>query len=72
MTRLRVLQVSGQPYEIGFAHGEEFANEIAEMTEERLRLCTDPFWTGGQQATLAEVLALGRQCLATTRPSAPT
>ena len=64
MSKLRVLQVSGEPYEIGFAHGITFAKEIAEVTEERLRLCTDPFWTGGQRATLPEVLALGRQCLA--------
>lgn len=64
MTKLRVLQIGGAPYEIGFAHGAAFAKEIAEVAEERLRLCTDPFWTGGQRATLPEVLALGRRCLA--------
>ncbi len=62
--QLRVLQVSGDPYALGYAHGKAFASEIAALTEERLRLSCDPFWTGGQQAALDEVLALGRACLA--------
>lgn len=64
MNKLRVLQVKGSPYELGYTHGKAFAREIAELTEERLQLSCDPFWTGGQQATLEEVLALGRACLA--------
>jgi isopenicillin-N N-acyltransferase-like protein len=63
MTRIRTLTVSGSAYEIGFAHGRAFTSEIGELTEERLRLSCDPFWTGGQQATLDEVLAVGRACL---------
>ncbi len=34
-----------------------------ELTEERLRLACDPLWTGGQRATLDEVLRLGQACL---------
>jgi len=64
MSKLRVLQVSGSPYELGYQHGKAFAAEIGQLTEERLRLSCDPFWTGGQVATLDEVLALGRACLA--------
>jgi isopenicillin-N N-acyltransferase-like protein len=63
MNKLRVLRVAGAPYEIGYAHGKAFAKEIGELTEERLHLSCDPFWTGGQSATLEEVLALGRECL---------
>lgn len=63
MSKLRVLQVSGTPYELGYTHGRAFAKEIGALTEERLHLSCDPFWTGGQEATLEEVLALGQACL---------
>ena len=63
MSKLRVLQVSGAPYELGYRHGKAFAKEIGALTEERLHLSCDPFWTGGQQATLDEVLTLGQACL---------
>jgi isopenicillin-N N-acyltransferase-like protein len=64
MANVRVLTVSGSPYAMGYAHGKAYAREIGELTEERLQLSCDPFWTGGQQATLDDVLALGRACLA--------
>lgn len=63
MTEIRVLTVSGSPYEMGYTHGKAFGKEIGELTEERLRLSCDPFWTGGLQATLEDVLAVGRACL---------
>ncbi len=63
MNKVRVLRVEGTPYEMGYTHGKAFAKEIGELTEERLHLSCDPFWTGGQSATLEEVLALGRECL---------
>lgn len=63
MAPIRVLTIAGSPYELGYVHGKTYANEIGELTEERLRLSCDPFWTGGQQATLDEVLMLGRACL---------
>ena len=28
MSKVRVLQVSGSPYELGYAHGKAFAKEI--------------------------------------------
>ena len=71
MSDLRVLQVSGSPYEIGYTHGKAFTREITELTEERLRLSSDPLWTGGQQPTLDEVLALGAACLADHAEFAP-
>ena len=63
MTPLRVLKLSGSPYAMGFTHGSAFAADIATLTEERMRLCTDPFWTGGRSASLEEVRALGEACL---------
>lgn len=63
MPKLRVLALAGEPYELGYAHGRAYAKEIGELTEERLRLSTDPFWVGGQQPTLDDVLALGAACL---------
>lgn len=63
MTRLRVLKLSGAPYEIGYAHGNAYAADIAMLTEERLRLATDPFWAGGRAAGMDEVRALGEACL---------
>ena len=63
MAPIRRLRLHGAPYAIGYEHGKAYAREIGELTEERLRLSCDPFWTGGQQATLDEVLELGAACL---------
>jgi isopenicillin-N N-acyltransferase-like protein len=71
MAPIRRLPLRGAPYDIGYAHGTAYARAIGELTEERLRLSCDPFWTGGQQATLAEVLALGEACLAHHAAFAP-
>lgn len=48
---------------MGYKHGKAFQSDIELLTEDRIRLCTDPFWTGGRAASLDEVLALGRACL---------
>lgn len=71
MSHLRVLPLSGRPYEIGYAHGKAYAADIQLLTEERMRLATDPFWTGGRGATLAEVVALGKASLAAHEAYAP-
>lgn len=63
MSKVRVLRAGGSPYEMGYIHGKTFAKEIGELTEERLRLSCDPFWTAGRQVTLDDVLELGRACL---------
>lgn len=63
MPPLRVLSLAGAPYALGYQHGAAFAADIATLTEERLRLSTDPFWTGGRAASLTEVMALGEACL---------
>ncbi|MDQ3247598.1 MAG: C45 family peptidase, partial [Chloroflexota bacterium] len=71
MPPIRLLRTSGTPFEMGYAHGKTFADEIALLTEERLRLSCDPAWTGGRQASLAEVTALGQACLAYHETFAP-
>ena len=71
MAPIRRLLVRGAPYDIGYQHGKAYAHAIGELTEERLRLSCDPLWTGGQQATLAEVLELGEACLAHHETFAP-
>ncbi len=71
MTKIRHLKVQGTPYAMGYAHGEAYANEIAILTEERLQLSSDPFWTGGLAVTHADVLALGAACLAAHKEYAP-
>ncbi len=71
MPPLRVLTLAGSPYQMGYTHGAAFAADIATLTEERLRLCTDPFWTGGRAASLTEVLARGDECLRVHAAYAP-
>ncbi|MEZ4609967.1 MAG: hypothetical protein R2838_06920 [Caldilineaceae bacterium] len=35
---IRLLELSGSPCAIGYAHGKAYADEIALLTEERMRL----------------------------------
>ena len=72
MTKIRTLQVSGTPYEIGYQHGQAFAPEIIALTEERMQLSRDPFWTGGRSVTHADVVAAGEACLAYHRAFSPS
>ena len=71
MDKIRHLRVAGTPYEMGYAHGVAYGDEIAVLTEERLRLSSDPFWTGGLVVTHDDVLALGEACLAAHEAFAP-
>ncbi|MBZ0294539.1 MAG: C45 family peptidase [Anaerolineae bacterium] len=70
MPPIRVLKLSGSPYEMGYQHGLAYANEIRDLTEERIRLCSDETWTG---RTLAceEALALAQSCLEAHQNYAP-
>lgn len=60
--QLRVLKLSGTPYEMGYAHGKAYYDSIHHFTEERLRLSSDVNWTGRNLSREA-VLALGEACL---------
>ena len=70
MNRIRVVKLSGRPYQMGYAHGERFHDEIRHFTEERVRLCGSPEWTGRQLSREA-VIALADACVAEHQAYAP-
>jgi isopenicillin-N N-acyltransferase-like protein len=51
----------GDAEQLGQAHGERFRAEIQSLTEERMRLCHDGFWTG-EGGAKPEPTALGKKC----------
>lgn len=62
MPKLRLLEVSGTPFEMGRQHAAAYPKEIQELTEDRLSLSSDKNWTG-KQLSRQEVLAIGQACL---------
>ena len=70
MNRIRVIKLCGTPYEMGYAHGQRFHDEIHMFTEERVRLCQDADWTG-QNLSRAAVIALAEACVAEHQAYAP-
>ena len=60
---IRVLDLSGTPYEMGYAHGAAYRGEIRAFADERVRLSGDPLWTG-RAFSRGEVLELAEACLA--------
>ena len=70
MNRIRVIKLSGTPYDMGYAHGQRFHDEIHMFTEERVRLSQDADWTG-HSLSRAAVLALAEACVAEHQAYAP-
>ena len=70
MTGIRVIELTGSPYEMGLAHGKRFHDEIHMFTEERVRLCQDPNWTG-HSLSRAAVIALAEACVLEHQRYAP-
>ncbi len=70
MPPIRLLEIGGTHYEMGYHHGLAYADSIREFTAERLRLAGDPLWTG-QSRSQADILALGDACLAAHQDYAP-
>jgi isopenicillin-N N-acyltransferase like protein len=62
MARLRVLQLTGTPYEIGFQHGLAYAEDIRKVTAERIQLSCEPTWTG-RSLSYKQVLELANACI---------
>lgn len=62
MPPIRLLSVSGKPYQMGFQHGRVYAEAIREIAEERLHLSSDPIWTGRHLSRRA-VLDLAEVCV---------
>jgi isopenicillin-N N-acyltransferase-like protein len=70
MQKINVLEIGGAPYEMGFQHGETYADAIRMFTEERVRLSSDPYWTGFNLPR-EKIIALGEACLEEHRVYAP-
>lgn len=60
--KLRVLQLTGTPYDMGYQHGLAHADAIRQFAEERVHLSSDPNWTG-RSLSRGEVIALAEACL---------
>ena len=70
MDSIRVVRLSGTPYEMGYVHGQRFHDEIHMFTEERVRLSRDADWTG-HNLSRAAVIALAEACVAEHQAYAP-
>ena len=68
--RIRVLELSGSPFEMGNTHGAAYRDAIRHFAEERVRLSGDPLWTG-RTLSRPEVLDLAEACLAEHERFAP-
>ncbi len=62
MSDIRVLEVSGTPFEMGQQHGLAYPAEIQALTQDRLHLSRDKHWTG-KELNQPDVLALAEACL---------
>lgn len=62
MPPLRVLNLSGSHFDMGFQHGIAYADSIRMIAAERLRLCGETEWTG-RTLERAAILALAQECL---------
>lgn len=65
-----ILDLTGSPYEMGYAHGRAFEDAIRHYAEERVALAGGAAWTG-REARKEEVMALAEACLAEHRAYAP-
>ena len=55
--KIRVVKVTGSPYEMGYQHGEQYREEIRHYAKERVHLVANGTWSGKHQITEAEVIA---------------
>lgn len=70
MPPIRVLELAGQPYEMGRQHGVAYAAEIRQLAEERIELSGTEKWAG-RRVSRADIMALGEACLAHHQAYAP-
>lgn len=70
MTRLRLLEVAGSYYDMGYRHGRAYAADIRRYTEERVALAGAAGWTG-RELPPGQVIALAEACLLEHRAYAP-
>jgi len=60
--KMRLLELSGSPFDMGRQHGLAYPEEINALTEDRLQLSSSPAWTG-KALSPEHVLDLARACL---------
>jgi isopenicillin-N N-acyltransferase-like protein len=60
--KMRLLELSGAPCEMGRQHGLAYPEEIKALTEDRLQLSSSTAWTG-KALSRQTVLDLGQACL---------
>jgi isopenicillin-N N-acyltransferase like protein len=60
--KIRVLTLTGNPYEMGREHGRVYRDDIRRYTEERLRLVGNGQWSG-HVLPQADILALAEACV---------
>ncbi len=70
MKRIRVVEISGSAFDMGWQHGKRFHDEIHMFTEDRVRLCQDPNWTGHSLSREA-IIALAEACVVEHQTYAP-
>ena len=70
MKRIRIVEISGSAYNMGWQHGKRFYDEIHKFTEDRVRLCQDPNWTGHSLPRRA-VIDIAEACVAEHQTYAP-
>src|SRR5690625_282934 len=59
---LEVLEGTGIPFDVGFLHGERYADQIREFAAERVELSCGEAWTG-RKLTRPQILAIAQECL---------
>ncbi len=62
MPQLRLLEVQGNPFEMGWQHGTAYRDAIREIAAERLQLASEPDWAG-VHTPKEELIALAEECL---------
>jgi isopenicillin-N N-acyltransferase-like protein len=70
MPPIRLLQLSGSYYEMGYQHGKAHYDAIHKFTQERLELSQSEHWTGRNLSSEA-VLALAEACVPAHQDYAP-
>ena len=62
-TPIRVLKLTGTPYEIGRQHGQAYTQAIQRYTHERVSLVQSGTWSGGHVLSREQVLDLADRAL---------
>lgn len=62
MPDIRVLEIAGTPFEMGYQHGLIYSDDIRKLANERISLSTKETWSG-RVLPKQEILKLAQQCV---------